>query len=225
MTPDAHERFRRRNLPHWDIQGATYFVTCCLAGSIPAIGRLAIKAETRNSPPDRYGADPRARRSPSTNFASWEQLLDTAVGTRWMEERIVASEVQRAMLHFAGTRYDVIAYVVMPNHVHWIFRPLASWRDRCAPRSAREIIMHSFCRQTARTCNRIMGRTGQFWQHESYDRVVRDVDELQRIIDYVEFNPVKAGLCERPEQWEFSSAWRGRNVPPRGRGGEVGPAR
>ena len=119
-------------------------------------------------------------------------------------------------MHFAGTRYDVLAYVIVPNHFHWVFRPLASWRDGCASRTEREIIMHSFSRQTARVCNRMLGRTGRFWQHESYDRVVRDETELQRIIDYIEYNPVKAGLCERPEQWAFSSAWRGGNVLPPG---------
>ena len=60
----------------------------------------------------------------------------------------------------------------------------------------------------------MLGRTGRFWQHESYDRVVRGENELQRIINFIEYNPVKAALCEQPDQWEFSSAWRGGNVPP-----------
>jgi putative transposase len=216
MPHQMPERFRRRELPHWDLRGATYFVTCCLAGSIPAIGRLPIKAENSTPPTDRQASHRHGKRSSSAGFASRERLLDASVGVRWLEDRRVASEVQHAMLYFAGTRYDVLAYVVMPNHVHWVFSPLATWCERCASRTAREIIMHSFCRQTARVCNRMLGRTGQFWQHESYDRVVRDKDELQRIIDYIEYNPVKAGLCERPEHWEFSSAWRGADVPPPG---------
>jgi len=208
MRPVQPECFRRRDLPHWDLQGATYFVTCCLAGSIPALGRLAIKMETTGSQAG-HRATTRHRRRSSVGFATRERLLDAAVGVRWLADRRIASQVQDAMLHFAGTRYDVLAYVVMPNHVHWVFSPLASWRDRCDTRTAREIIMHSFCRHTARTCNRMLGRTGRFWQHESYDRVVRSEDELQRIIDYIEYNPVQAGLCERPEHWEFSSAWLG----------------
>ena len=216
MPDETPERFRRRDLPHWDVHGATYFVTCCLAGSIPALGRLSSKVETATSPADRQIGNHHGDRSSSTGFASRERILDAAVGVRWLEDQRLAAEVQLAMLYFAGTRYDVLAYVVMPNHVHWVFRPLAKFRERCASRPVREIIMHSFCRQTARMCNRVLGRTGQFWQHESYDRVVRDEDELQRIIDYVEYNPVKAGLCEQPHQWEFSSAWRGGNVPPPG---------
>jgi REP element-mobilizing transposase RayT len=214
MQPEMPERFRRRDLPHWDLHGATYFVTCCLAGSIPALGRLPIKADAATSTADRRVGNHHGKPSSSTGFSSRERLLDAAVGVRWLEDRRVAAEVQRAMFYFAGTRYDVLAYVVMPNHVHWVFRPLPTWRERCSSRPAREIIMHSFCRQTARVCNHMLGRTGRFWQHESYDRVVRGENELQRIIDYIEYNPVKAALCEQPDQWEFSSAWRGGNVPP-----------
>ena len=216
MQSEMPERFRRRDLPHWDLHGATYFVTCCLAGSIPALGRLPIKADAATSTADRRVGNHHGKPASSTGFSSRERLLDAAVGVRWLEDRRVAAEVQRAMFYFAGSRYDVLAYVVMPNHVHWVFRPLPTWRERCSSRPAREIIMHSFCRQTARVCNRMLGRTGRFWQHESYDRVVRDENELQRIIDYIEYNPVKAALCEQPDQWEFSSAWRGGNVPPPG---------
>jgi len=124
----------------------------------------------------------------------------------------LAAVVQAAMLHFADSRYVLLAYVVMPSHVHWLFRPTRDWLDsRCrvsASRTPREVVLHAFRRHTALVCNRILGRQGAFWQHESYDRVVRDEDERQRIVDYIEFNPVKAGLCERPEDWEFSSAWR-----------------
>jgi putative transposase len=61
---------------------------------------------------------------------------------------------------------------------------------------------------TARECNRLLAQAGMFWQQESYDHVVRDDDELERIIQYVLNNPVKAGLVERPELWRWSSAYR-----------------
>jgi REP element-mobilizing transposase RayT len=208
-SPETSERFRRRDLPHWDLQGATYFVTNCLAGSIPALGRLPIKAETARSQTQPRSGNSRHTSSASTDFVARERLLDAAIGVRWLENPNVAAAVRESMLYFAGTRYDLLGYVIMPNHVHWVFSPLATWTEHAGSRPVREIILHSFCRQTARICNRILGRTGRFWQHESYDRAVRDEAELQRIIDYIERNPVKAGLCDRPEQWEFSSAWRG----------------
>jgi REP element-mobilizing transposase RayT len=55
----------------------------------------------------------------------------------------------------------------------------------------------------------MLRREGAFWQSESYDRVVRDEEEFEQVVQYVEFNPVKAGLCRQSEEWEFSSAWKG----------------
>ena len=97
----------------------------------------------------------------------------------------------------------------MPSHFHLVFEPDSEWAETLAEeRSPREVIMHSLDRHSARECNRVLGRTGEFWQHESYDHVVRDEAELERIVQYIENNPVKAGLCGRPEEWRFSSAWK-----------------
>jgi hypothetical protein len=73
-------------------------------------------------------------------------------------------------------------------------------------RSPRERIMHTFKLFTARQCNQLLGRCGVFWQDESYDHCVRDEDELERIIQYVECNPVKAELADAPNNWPYSSA-------------------
>ncbi len=65
--------------------------------------------------------------------------------------------------------------------------------------------MESIKKFSARTCNKLLNRTGKpFWQHESYDRLVRDRDELYRIIAYVLDNPIKAGLCENHKDWKWS---------------------
>ena len=57
---------------------------------------------------------------------------------------------------------------------------------------------------SAREANKILGRRGSFWQAESYDHIVRDEDELERIIKYVIYNPVKAGLVDRWEDWKHT---------------------
>ena len=74
-------------------------------------------------------------------------------------------------------------------------------------------IMHSLKSYTANRCNRILGRTGPFWQDESYDHWVRDEDELVRVIEYVENNPVKAGLVTDPAEFVFSSAYDRARTP------------
>jgi putative transposase len=76
--------------------------------------------------------------------------------------------------------------------------------DRASPLAA---IMHSLKSYTANIANELLGRQGTFWQDESYDHWVRDIDELERIVKYIRANPVKAGLCEKPIDWRFSSAF------------------
>ena len=66
-------------------------------------------------------------------------------------------------------------------------------------------IMHSLKGYTAGEANKVLKRSGQLWQHESYDHWVRDDEELERIVDYIAHNPVKAKLVEEPHQWFFSS--------------------
>ena len=82
--------------------------------------------------------------------------------------------------------------------------PAPTWGTNA--RSPRERITHSFKRFTAQQCNAYLGAQGRFWQQESYDHWARDPDELLRIMQYVEWNPVKAGLVAKPEDWQFSSA-------------------
>jgi len=57
---------------------------------------------------------------------------------------------------------------------------------------------------TAVSANRLLRRAGVFWQRESRDHVVRNSDELDRIILYVLENPDKAGLCTRWEDWRLT---------------------
>jgi hypothetical protein len=66
--------------------------------------------------------------------------------------------------------------------------------------------MHSWKSFSAKQANRILGRTGTFWQEEYYDRFVRDAKHFERVEAYIEWNPVEAGLCVEPEDWAFGSA-------------------
>ena len=200
------EHFYRRSLPHWEMGGATYFVTMCLAGSAPAAGCLSPwRSDRPTRPGQRAGDSPLA--TPGRQFVRYDTLLDASPKVRWFEDTRLAV-IARDALHWGdGHRYDLIAYAVMPNHVHWVFTPLA---HRIAQGGRHRLaITAAFKSHTAAACNRLLNRRGRFWQAESYDRVVRNADELARIVRYVEHNPVRAGLCDRAEGWEFSSAaWR-----------------
>lgn len=109
--------------------------------------------------------------------------------------------VAEAILHLDGQRYDLHAWVVMPNHVHVLFSPL--------PTSTLAAVAHSLKSFTAKAANRLLGRTGPFWQREYYDRAIRNLDHFRAERAYIEANPLKARLCARIEDWPFSSAHPG----------------
>jgi len=130
-----------------------------------------------------------------------EQLDSMRSGSDWLQDSRVASVVANALLHGENVRrfYELHAWVVMPNHVHAIFQPRAEMAT----------IMRWLKGRTGRVANQILARTGQpFWQDESFDHWVRSPEELLDLIQYVENNPVKAGLVEAREQWPWSSAAR-----------------
>ena len=102
----------------------------------------------------------------------------------------------KALHNLDGQVYTLEAYCVMPNHVHLVCTPL-SIQGEVYPLSK---IMQSLKGNTARQANLLLGRTGDFWQHESYDHVVRDAVELKRIVNYVLANPSRAGLAT---QWVY----------------------
>lgn len=95
--------------------------------------------------------------------------------------------------------YEILAWVIMPNHVHAVMRPEKPLSQ----------IMRWLKGSTAREANLILNRTGQpFWQYETYDHYIRTKQELNQTIRYVERNPVRAGLTASIEQWPWSSAAR-----------------
>jgi REP element-mobilizing transposase RayT len=88
----------------------------------------------------------------------------------------------------------------MPNHVHTLFTPLAGY--------TMSGIVHSWKGFTARECNRVLSRTGKFWNREPFDRYIRNGRHFERTIAYIESNPVKAKLCKDSVDWMWSSARR-----------------
>ena len=129
-----------------------------------------------------------------------DRLLDTAcTGPLYLRRPEFAKMVVNA-IHYEEwdmRHCQLHSYVVMPNHVHLLMTPLVDVSK----------VTQSLKRFTAREGNRILGRTGQpFWQDESYDRLVRNKAEFQRIADYIEMNPVKCGMVSTAEEFLWSSA-------------------
>jgi type I restriction enzyme R subunit len=214
------EVIRRRNLPHWDVPTAAYFVTTCLEGSIPARGLLDLesfrtKLAKRPRPSEQSEGQWRETQW-KLRFARMDSWLDRAEAARYLEDERLAQIVADALCFFAGERYYLLGFVVMPSHFHWVFQPLPTWVSSLKPAkqvlTMRQRIVHSINRFTASACNQVLGRSGGFWQREAYDHWVRSPEELERILSYVENNPVRAGFVESPPEWRYSSAWIRRQV-------------
>ncbi|MBF0233953.1 MAG: transposase [Desulfamplus sp.] len=124
-----------------------------------------------------------------------------------MQDKEIAKTVVDAWKYFDGKRYDLVAYVVMPNHVHVLIRtyegfPLSnvvhSWKSFTAHKINKYL---KLCGRDART----PGSSPKVWQNEYFDRFIRDERHFVQAIAYIHENPVKAGLCHYASEWPWSS--------------------
>ncbi len=132
--------FRRRRLPHQDVEGRPVFITGCLQGSLPASGLSRI---------NRYREELESRPRPEAiTEAEWEhamlfgfvdQLLDGESPVCHLHDERQAAIVQDAFLHFARERYRLLAFVVMPSHHHWLFLPDEAWSIAAVTRACEEL--------------------------------------------------------------------------------------
>jgi REP element-mobilizing transposase RayT len=128
-------------------------------------------------------------------------LTQSDSGPHWLKESELADQVAESVHYRDGKVYDLMAFCVMPNHLHLVFTPLVDARGK--PNSIVKI-MQSLKGYTAHECNQLLGREGAFWQHESFDHWARDAAERKRIIRYVMMNPVRAGLVESWDDWPWT---------------------
>jgi REP element-mobilizing transposase RayT len=113
----------------------------------------------------------------------------------------IAGLVAGALRYFEGQRYELRSWVVMPNHVHVVVWP--------KPPETLSKVLHSWKSYTSSEANKLLSRVGNsLWQTESYDHLIRDDTDLARCCEYTTMNPVNARLCERPEDWKWSSRYR-----------------
>jgi REP element-mobilizing transposase RayT len=175
----THKGWHSRGyLPHFDSAETIQFITFRLFDSLPRA-----VAEALAKQPD--------------NLAKTDERLDGGLGACWLGEPAIAELVENTILHFDGERYRVLAWCVMPNHVHVVVEPVDG--NRLGD------IVHSWKSYSANRANSILGRTGPFWHKDFFDRFIRDESHLARTIDYVENNPVKAGLVRTAGAWPWGS--------------------
>ncbi|MBI5352771.1 MAG: transposase [Chloroflexi bacterium] len=215
---NENREYYHRHLPHWQPTGATFFVTFRLKGTLPVEVMKALKEEQEREKKDamKLIAEEQIKQNyviERRYFGRWDNLLDAAgFGPRWLTRPEIAEVLKEALFYRDGCEYDLFAFSIMSNHVHVVFSPLdQSGSLNCQHLSLQESsckpldkIMQSLKRHTARRSNIILGREGAFWQDESYDHVIRNNGEFERIVSYVLENPVKAGLVSKWEDWPWT---------------------
>jgi REP element-mobilizing transposase RayT len=212
--------YYRRHLPHYQPLEAEYHVVFRLAGLLPAevIEQLRQERDIERKRIVTVGSGIREQadklRLGAAYFAKFDKLLDSASsGPRWLADQRVAALVAEA-IHFRDkTQYDLYAFTVMPNHVHMVLatvRRADLWRAKSShcPTYTVTQILQKLKWNTALKANRILNRSGAFWQDESYDHVIRTDEELERTLQYVLNNPVQAALVSSWEQWPWTY-WKG----------------
>jgi putative transposase len=223
-----HELTIRRR-PHFQPLEGTLFVTFRLVDSIPKSTVRYYKARRdwlrdQLERVERFVAEER-----SAEHASWlaqiekldrewfmkcEDILHRdAIGPTWMRDERVADKVAENLHRLDNEEYRLDAFSVMSNHVHTVFRPLVSdeiirkilksQADCLAGIPVLSKIMHTIKGRSARECNLIIGRSGSFWEHESFDHVIRE-GKFHKTIRYVLNNPVKIGLVRNWQDYRWN---------------------
>jgi REP element-mobilizing transposase RayT len=178
--------------------GAAYAVTFHLADAMPQEvldGWIAERLEIveRAEVMKRPLSDSELARLDELHAERIQAYLDAGHGQCWLKRGPLANLVAYALKHFDHQRYELLAWSVMPNHVHAVLMPL--------PGHTLADILHSWKSYTAHEANGLLSREGTFWQGEYFDHLIRSPEDLRRCAKYAWSNPDEAGL----EDW----TWRG----------------
>ncbi|MCA9971100.1 MAG: transposase, partial [Anaerolineales bacterium] len=124
--------------------------------------------------------------------------LDAGYGACHLRRPEIGRLVENALLHFDGERYALLAWVIMPNHVHVLIesRPGHPLRQ----------LAHSWKSYTAHQAGNLLRLSGPFWYHDYFDRFIRDKRHFSNTVRYIHYNPVTAGLVNEAADWPLSSA-------------------
>jgi len=190
FNPYAEIQHTENRLPDWQQEGAAYFVTFRLADSVPS--SLLNQWRDEREGWLRVHLEPwsfEIEREYHQRFSgAIEQWLDEGHGACLLRRHDCAEIVAETLRHFEGERVMMISFAVMPNHVHALFVQNPEW--------PLEKLIRSWKGFTARQLNKLLGRSGNFWQRDYFDRLVRDEKHFANCVHYIRRNPAKAHLSK-----------------------------
>ena len=189
-----HKSWHSRGyLPHLDQPDLIQFVTFRLLDSIPAKVVTTWKEELALT-----GGEPADDSRCVELRERIERYSDEGHGECWLFDERIAQQVENTLRHFDGTRYRLLEWVIMPNHVHVLIETLSGF--------PLDGVLQSWKSFTAKRANKMLGRTGPFWMRDYFDRYIRDEKHLAAVREYIQQNPVKARLVQSAGDWRWGSA-------------------
>ncbi|MDZ7345719.1 MAG: transposase [candidate division KSB1 bacterium] len=183
-------RHSRGYLPHFDAGNIFQFITFRLHDSVPA----SVIEQWKQELHWREGLAADSKETVELRKRI-EQYADSGRGACYLRNERIARLVQDALKYFDGERYRLIAWCIMPNHVHVLIEVMDVSLSK---------ILQSWKSYTAHEANKLLGRSGAFWGPDYFDRYIRDEKHFQATVKYILQNPVKARLVDRPEQWPWA---------------------
>jgi len=191
--------FYRKNLPHWEVYGKPIFDTLHIYGSLPE----AVLNDFKKKRNDKFLKSKSKKEAEviREQFIRLEKYFDNNPTISLLTKKEIADFICDCFLEGNKRKqYKLHAFVVMPNHIHWMFSSLGIENLFTIRRRLKKI--------TARRINQIIGRNGRLWMKEGFDHWIRTHQEFEKTIDYIENNPVKAGLVRKKSDWKWSSAFK-----------------
>jgi len=197
----------RRNLPHFHIKGQTFFITWMLYGALPRDVILNSERNAENESILKYNSGYHSNQMKKDfirkKFIDFDENLDLSHSDNHILRIPDIAQIVKESLHFWDRKkIDLICYCIMSNHVHTIFT--TKEKDLDENEVYLQDILESIKKFSAKRCNLHLKQTGQFWQHESFDRIIKDREDLYWTINYILDNPIKAGYCENRKDYKWS---------------------
>ena len=172
-----------RTLPHWNQSDKIQFVTFRLADSLPRTFVMALKRERSDFErlnPRPWNPDT-AKRFRSLMSRKVEEMLDNGYGECLLRDSTVRKYVSETLRFYDGRLYELLSYVIMPNHVHLLVRVTGD--NRLAD------IVRNIKGYSAKIINNCLHREGPLWMKEYHDRIIRNEDHLKNCLRYIRSNP------------------------------------
>ncbi|MEO5946770.1 MAG: transposase [Chitinophagaceae bacterium] len=194
---DKH--FYKRKLPHWQPEEEKFFITYRLAGSLPITVIEKLKEQYLLQKDDSHSQSNEQKAILKENyFTAFENQLENNLNKpHWLKDEAIAKTVMDSLIFRDKEHYTLWAVCIMNNHVHILISTLPG-----SP--LLNVILQNHKKFTAVQSNKLLNRTGKFWEEESFDTLIRNNDHYYNCVNYILQNPVKAGLVKKWQDWQWT---------------------